>query len=86
MLIKRRVKMTEKANDFDERSKVALGALLATLDINPANLYRLKTEIPNHYLCKHLIDIAFAGKTAKDLSPALIKEVTENIKVNVSKE
>lgn len=75
--------MTEKATEFDERGKTALGALLSTLDINPANLYRLVNDIPNHFLCKHLIEVAFAGKTPKDLPPALIKEAIEDAKLNV---
>lgn len=75
--------MAEKTCDLEERSRVALGALLSTIDINPSNLHRLKADIPDQYICKQLIEVAFAQKQPRDLSPAFIKQVSSQTKLNV---
>ena len=75
--------MAEKACDLNDRSRVALGALLSTIDINPSNLFRLKVDIPEQYLCKQLIEVAFAKRQPKDLSPAMLKQISSQAKLNV---
>ena len=51
-----------------EEQQAALGALLSVLDINPVNLLKLKDDVPEGFVCRHFIQTAFRGLSAKDLS------------------
>jgi hypothetical protein len=77
--------MAEKLEDFSQRSRAAIGALLSVIDINFTNLFRLKTDIPDHYLCKEIIETAFGSKNPKDFTPVLLKQIAADFNQSVKK-
>jgi hypothetical protein len=76
--------MADGVTELSQRSKAAIGALLSVIDINFTNLHRLKSDIPDHYLCKELIETAFASKSPKDLTPALLKQISSDFNSTVN--
>lgn len=66
----------------DELGKMAISGVLASLDINPANLVKLKGDLPDDFFVKSLLDQGLpSGKQlTKDLNS---KSCSEELRLNV---
>lgn len=76
--------MEGKTDDLSQRSRAAIGALLSVIDINFTNLHRLKSDIPDRFLCKEVIETAFATKNPKELTPPILKQIGSEFNASVA--